>query len=428
MDEPTRPSPAPQPTREPVTDDIRRTLGLGRRQRIGRIVRRVLGLLVVAGLVAAAVFWFKQRGKTLPTRYETAAVTRADLRVTVTATGTVNGRNTVEVGTEISGKIATLTKDFNDPVSKGELIAEIDTEQLQAAVNEAEAQLGAAKAAIAQAKATAKEAKLAVARAEVQAKQGLISTAEREGAQAATERARATVRSSQANEALAQAGLDAAKSRLGKARIVSPIDGLVLARLVEPGQTVVAGMQTPVLFKIAEDLTHMELTVAVDEADVGRVAEGQAASFTVDAYPDRTFPSQVLSLHNEPTTSQNVVTYEAILSADNPDLLLRPGMTATATITAELREGVLLVPNAALRFTPPVPRRGPRGPGGPGGPGGSMPQDELGGTDRVFLLVDGAPKPAPVHPGATDGTNTELREGDLPPDAQVITGILEGPP
>jgi HlyD family secretion protein len=365
--------------------------------------------------VAAGVVWFTGRSRTVPPRFQTGEVTRGDLQVTVTATGTLQGLNTVEVGTEISGKIAKIYKDFNDPVAAGELIAEIDTEQLEAAVQEARAQLAAAKARIREARATAKEAKLTRQRAEVQAKQGLIARQELEGARATSERATAQVASAEANAKLAEATLESAESRLAKARIVSPIDGVVLSRLVEPGQTVVAGLQTPVLFKLTEDLKKMRLLVDIDEADVGRVREGQEATFAVDAFPERTFESRVLSLRNEPITTNNVVTYQAVLSASNPELQLRPGMTATVTIVADERRDVLLVPNAALRFTPPVPRRGP---------GPKKAAVEVPG-ERVYVLEGERPKPIPVKTGATDGARIEILEGELEPGTAVLTGVAE---
>jgi HlyD family secretion protein len=215
-----------------------------------------------------------------------------------------------------------------------------------------------------------------------------------------------------------RATLKSQVSRLDKTRIVSPIDGIVLSRLVEPGQTVTAGFQTPVLFKLAEDLRRMSLYVYVDEADIGRTREGQAASFTVDAYPDKVFPSKVLSLRNEPREDQNVVTYEAVLAVDNGELLLRPGMTATATIVAELRKGVLSVPNAALRFTPPSLAREqaqkPRGRGvwmlsAPAGARGEEP----------------APRFVPLKTGASDGQRSEVLSGALRAGDELLVDVIE---
>ncbi|MFT3773357.1 MAG: efflux RND transporter periplasmic adaptor subunit [Minicystis sp.] len=352
-------------------------------------------------------------------RFRTAEVGRGDLRVTVTATGMLQATTTVEIGAEVSGRILKMTVDANDLVKKGQVLAVIDPEQLRAAVDQAGAQLAAADAAIRQAKATREEARAAADRAAVQIKEGLLSKKELEAANAAAERAEASVASAVANAALARAALTSAQSRLDKATIVSPIDGVVLARSMEPGQTVTAGFSTPVLFKIAEDLTRMRLEVDVDEADVGRTRDGQEASFAVEAYPDRSFPSRVLLLLNEPKTSSNVVTYKARLAADNGDRLLRPGMTATATIVADTRRDVVLVPNAALRFVPPS-RSGPGGPPGPGG--GPKKAGEVVEKDRktVYVLDHGELRRVAVKVGATDGTNTELLSNELAPGAQVV--------
>lgn len=400
--------------------DVRRTLGLDPGRRTGRIIRKIVVTLLILGAIAALALWVGRKMRGTPPEYETAEVTRGDLRVTVTATGTLQGLNTVEVGSEISGRLAKVEVDYNDPVTKGQLLAEIDTEQLTASVEEARAQLAAARASIKQAKATAKETKLAAERASAQSKQGLIPRAQLESARAAAERAKASVSSAVANAALAQAALASAQSRLDKASIVSPIDGIVLARLVEPGQTVVAGLQTPVLFKLAEDLTKMRLYVDVDEADVGKVHEGLSATFTVDAFPERTFESSVIELRNDPKVSQNVVTYEAVLAADNPERLLRPGMTATAVIVTETLEGVVLVPNAALRFTPPM-SKGPPGRRGPKPP----PASAAEAGSRLYTLEAGKPVPKQVHSGATDGQRTVVRDGDIEPGTEVVVGTVE---
>jgi HlyD family secretion protein len=219
---------------------------------------------------------------------------------------------------------------------------------------------------------------------------------------------------------MARATLKSQTSRLEKTRIVSPISGVVLARLVEPGQTVNAGMTTPVLFKLAEDLRRMSLYVYIDEADVGRTREGQSASFTVDAYPDKTFASKVVSLHNEPKEEQNVVSYEAVLAVDNDALLLRPGMTGTATIVADRRVSVLSVPNAALRFTPPVvaTRDAPQKPRGRG-------VWTLAKSDADQGASELEPRFIPVKTGASDGSNSEVISGDLREGVRVLVDVIE---
>jgi HlyD family secretion protein len=306
----------------------------------------------------------------------------------------------------------------------------IDPEQLQAAVDQAAAQVGAADASVLQALATITETRLALERARSLRGQGLLGQGELETANANAQRAEAGAANARAQATLARASLKSARSKLDKTIIYSPIDGTVLTRLVEPGQTVTAGFTTPVLFKIAQDLTRMALTVAVDEADVGRVSDGLEATFTVEAYPERLFVSKVLSVGNEPTKTTNVVTYDAVLTVDNADRALRPGMTCTSTIVAQTRRDVLLVSNAALRFSPPTSTGG----GGPGGPAGAAassivttPAPE--GTKRVWLLRDGKTlEPFDLHTGATDGVSTEIAEGALPVGTQVVVDVKEDAP
>jgi HlyD family secretion protein len=363
-------------------------------------------------------------------RYVTAEATRGDLTVEVTATGTVEATATVEVGAEVTGRLTAVHVDFNDRVEVGQLLAEIDPETYRAAVEEAKARVAAAEASILQARATARETAAVLARAEAEAAEGVASGKELDAARAAAERAQAGQASAAAEARVARAALQSAQTRLEKTRITSPIRGTVLSRQVDPGQTVTAGFQTPVLFELAEDLSRMSLHVLVDEADVGQVREGQEARFTVDAYPGRTFPSKVLSLRNQPTVDQNVVSYEAVLEVDNRELLLRPGMTATATIVSETRKDVLLVPDAALRFRPPAMAsggfRGPPGLGGPPRRPGAETRVAGESAARVWILKDGAPVPVPVRPGATDGRNTEV-EGDLAPGTPVIVDLGEAP-
>jgi HlyD family secretion protein len=407
---------APQPLGDP---EVIKTLGIGKGATARRwILRGLVAVLLVAVAFAFALRFVRSRAESAAPKFKTAAAARGDIHVTITATGTLKGLNTVEVGAEVSGKVLKVNADFNDRVKKGQVLAEIDPEQQRAAVDESSARVSEADAAIRQAKATLVEARQSAARAELQVREGVASQKELETAKAAEARAEAALASASAGAIVARASLKSARSRLEKTTILSPIDGVVLARLIEPGQTVTAGFQTPVLFKLAEDLRRMSLHVFVDEADVGRAREGQGASFTVDAYPERVFPSKVTSLRNEPKTEQNVVTYEAVLAVDNADLLLRPGMTATATIIAEVREGVLTVPNAALRFTPPSerPRQG-FGPPQPTGPSAAGP--------RVWVQRGAAPEAISVKIGASDGRVTEILSGDLTEGTEVLVDVAE---
>jgi HlyD family secretion protein len=403
-----------------TAEEVRKAIGAGTPSASRKIVRYALPLLGALALVLVGARVVRSRAAATGPTYETAKATRADVRVTVTATGTLEAITTVEVGAEVTGRLLTVLVDANDAVKKGQLLAEIDPEQLRASADEARAQVASADAAIRQAEATRVESQKAAARARQQAKQGLVADKDLESAEAAAERAEAALQSAVAAATVARATLTSARSKLDKTKIIAPIDGLVLSRHVEPGQTVTAGFSTPLLFKLAQDLTQMRLNVDVDEADMGRIREGQEASFTVEAYPERAFSSRVTSLRNEPKTSQNVVTYQGVLSVDNTERLLRPGMTCTATILSDTRKDVLVVPNAALRYAPPIL----------GGPGGG-PHKEVGATrdagkkQRVWVLKAGKPEPIPVRAGATDGAVTEIVSGDVTPGTEVVTDMRE---
>jgi HlyD family secretion protein len=426
----------------PPSSAIKRNLELASSKR-RRWIARIVGLLAVAVAVAAVILWRARAGADEGPRYVSEQVERGDLRVTVSATGTVKGRDTVEVGAEISGRIKVVHVDFNDHVKKDQVLAEIDTEQLQAGVEQASAQLRRAQAEVVSAKAAAKEAKLQLERSREMAREGLVSRQQLETAEAAAERTDASVGAAQASATVSAASLKEVQTAFGKAEIRSPIDGVVLARHIEAGQTVAASLQAPILFTIARDLKEMVLSVDVDEADIGKVTEGQSASFTVDAFPGRTFRAKVESVRNVPKTDQQVVTYEAVLAVDNDDLALRPGMTATATIVTAQKKGVLLVPNAALRFTPPdqlkedssrgirVPgMRGPRiGGGRPGGSAsasasGSPPQGRgRGQRERVWTLAGKEPAAVVLATGATDGRFTEVLESRLEEGTAVLVDV-----
>ena len=412
-------SETPKPTQDaPVPDpDVVKTLGIGKkRSRKGRWIT----LAVVAlGAIALTVFILRGR-KPQAARFIDAPAERGDVQVTVTATGTLQGVSSVEVGAEVSGRVTKLFVDFNDQVEVGQVLAEIDPEVPQATVDETSARVASAGASINQAKATVEETRLALERTELMVKEGVATTRELEAARAAAARARAQLASANAEATLVRASLKSARSRLAKTKVLSPVKGIVLSRSIELGQTVTAGFTTPVLFKLTEDLAKMRLRVYIDEADVGRVREGLEATFTVDAFPGRVFPSKVLSLRFEPRTEQNVVSYEAILAADNAELLLRPGMTASATIVAETKKDVLLVPNAALRFVPPkATSRGP-------GPPAPEPASSIVGP-RVWTLPPGKTEPevVAVSTGATDGEKTEIVKGALEPGARVLVDTAE---
>jgi HlyD family secretion protein len=400
------------------------------------LTKLLVGFFLVAA-VAVAVFILTKKKAPEGPRFETAAVTKGDLHVTITATGTLSAMDSVPVGAEISGRVIKVAVDFNDKVTANQVLAEIDPEQYRAKRDDASAQLSLAKASRLTAEATVQETALKAERLRAMKDSGLTSAQELEAAEAALARAKASLVSSAAQITSAAASLKAAETSLSKTIIRSPIDGIVLERSIEPGQTVTSGLQTPVLFTLAADLSEMRLAIKVDEADVGQVVAGQNATFTVDAYPNRVFESKVVSVKNMPTTTQNVVTYETRLSVKNDQGLLRPGMTATATIVVDDRTGVLLVPNAALRFTPkikasPVGSAKPSGgfsignllPRPPGATKTKQPTTKLKATDKrtVYVLNGAHPKRVEVEVGATDGINTSVAGLGLDENSKVIIG------
>lgn len=408
-------------------------------------LRGLLILTVIVGLVGGVVVWRAKASEADRPRYETAEIEKGNLEVTVSTTGTIESVDAVEIGAEVSGRVDEVLVDFNDQVTKDQVLARINTEQLDARVKEARAQAAVAAASVRSARATATEAKANAARMKSLAERGLISQTDLESAVATAARAEASVATSSAQQLAAGASLESAVSARDKAIICSPIDGIVLSRSVEPGQTVASSLQSPTLFIVAKDLTTMILKVDIDEADVGKVTKGQRATFTVDAHVGKTFDAKVLSLKNVPTDGMDVVTYEAELSVDNEQRLLRPGMTATATIITSERKNVLLVPNAALRFTPPevvasanadkmmVPPM--PGFGGPPGPEDKRPAEAEGkkasaaekatkAVGKVWVMQGNAPVPVGVVTGETDGSLTEVVGGELTVGSAVLVDIV----
>ena len=421
---PTAPSSAP---------DITAVLKAGAPSR--RRWRWVVTGIVVLAVAAGGWLWLSSRSTSGTTAYTTAPVTRGDLTVTVTATGTVQPTNQVDISSERSGTVASVDADFNDHVAKGQTLATLVTDNLQAAVALSTATLAARQADVQQAQATVSETAAAYARAAPLSEKGLTSLGSAESAKAAATRAVAALASANANLQIAQANASIAQSDLEKAKIVSPVDGIVLSRAVEVGQTVASSLQAPILFTLAEDLTKMQLQVDVDEADVGKIAEGDKASFTVEAYSTRKFPATISQVRYSPATVEGVVTYKAILTVDNSDLSLRPGMTATADIVVDQVADTLLVPNAALRYMPPAPPSVARQRSGgllglllpSGGPGGTRTRTTVtppaNNSERtLYVLRDGVPAAVKVTTGVSDGTRTAIVSGDLKEGDKVITG------
>lgn len=420
-----------------------------------------LWLLVIALLLTLTAFLWWQTGRNSQQRvsYITHTAARGNIALTVAANGTLQPRSTVAVGSELSGTVRRVGAEVNDHVRKGQVLVELDTDKLQATLNRARATLASAQARLLQAQTSA-----ATAQATLQRQQELHrasggqmpSATEMDSAQSAAAAARADVAIASASVQDARAVLQTARADLGKAAIKAPIDGIVLTRNVDAGNAVAASLQAVTLFSIAEDLTQLHLEVAVDEADVGAVAPGQQASFTVSAWPGRRYPATVTRVNFGSTKTDNVVTYTALLAVENADLSLRPGMTATATIHASDRSDVLLVPNAALRFTPTgfnadgsPASAAPAGGGRSSGPGNGN-QRGLLGQLMPTPQRPGMPRSRPQR-GADTGTGTQnpgvqrtvwvLRSADtkntgaqkvpdadanMPVPVRVRTGISDG--
>ncbi len=413
------------------------------------VVRGAVGLaLLILILLLARCF----SGEDKP-NFATREVRRGDLTVTVSATGNLKPINQVDVGSEQSGKITRVYVDVNDRVTKGQRLAELDTRRLVDSVTQNRAQVTASQASVSQA-----QAQVALAKATLDRQLNVFrlsggrvpAKTELDAARADYQSALGNLRAQQAQVSVSRAQLATAQTNLSIAQIVSPVTGVVLSRDIEPGQTVAASFNAPVLFTIAEDLTKMEVEVAVDEADVGQVKEGQTATFAVDAFPGRTFPARVTRVNvgsnassssssssgssTTASTAGTVVAYTAVLAVDNKDETLRPGMTATADVVTQQLSDVLLVPNAALRFKPstgagqgggitsqivPGPRRFRRG--------GANRQVSFGiGSSQTVYVVgeDGNPKAVQVTVGASDGARTAITGGGLKPGMRVITGQL----
>lgn len=397
-----------------------------------------IGLLVTA---AAAWWWHRLATAEQAPRFITQPVVRGDLALRVSANGTLAPTRTVNIGSELSGTVARVLVDTNDRIKAGQLLVELDKSKLLDQAARSQAALASAQARVAQAQATVAEAqgKLHRQREIERLSAGVFpAPADLEVVQAAFDRAVADAAAARAAVADAQAAARVDATNLAKASIRAPSDGVVLTRNVDPGNAVAASLQAVTLFAIADDLSRMKLLVNVDEADVGRVREGQVAQFTVSAHPGRSWPASIRRVGYGSTIKDSVVTYVAELDVANPDLALRPGMTAVATIAAAERIGVLLVPNAALRFDPGsaaaagvtpsggiVARLMPRPPGNTAPKRTGTPRDA---PRQVWVLRDGAPLAVPVTPGLSDGRSTEIAAGALREGDAVIVDQAVGTP
>ena len=387
------------------TQSVADTLGV--RRKATPLLRRWPVLLLALAGTGAAAWWYMRPAAPIDYVFEPAAA--ADIRATVTATGTLQPIDKVTIGAEVSGRVEAILVDFNDRVTKGQVLARLNTDELQARAVQT-------RAGVAQAQANLAKAEHDFTRASDLRKRGYVSQEAFDQTLTSRDLARAALNS-------ARAVSDQSEANLAKAAIRSPMDGIVLDRKVERGQTVAASFQTPELFVIASDLTHLELTVDIDEADIGELRVGQPASFAVDAYPARNFSARLLELRNAARTVANVVTYQGVLDVNNSDGLLKPGMTATADIEVRAAKHVLSVPNRALRFTPNAksgPSFGPQNNKRDDGPALAP------GTGRVWTVgKDGAPVARLVRLGISDGKRTQILSGNLRPGEQLIVDVGE---
>ncbi|MDR1995300.1 efflux RND transporter periplasmic adaptor subunit [Azonexus sp.] len=397
----------------------------------------VVGIVVVAAALAGGTaWWLQQRAAQNPERrYRLVPIERGAIAQMVSANGTLNPVVLVSVGTQVSGTVKQLYVDFNDPVKKNQVLLELDDALVAAAERQSAASVVSAQASLDLAQANESRIKTLYA-------QEFVSSQEYDQAQQALKAARAQL-------ALAKAQNDRDRANLGFTVIRSPVDGVVVDRVVDLGQTVAASFQTPTLIKIAQDLSEMSIDTSFAEADIGLIREGQKVRFTVDAFPNRSFAGAVQQIRLNPTNQQNVVTYNVRINVANPELILLPGMTAYVNIAVQQRDDALLVPNAALRFRPaePVdvppppdaaaapqaggpsgaeaPLAAPDGSGAKAGPGKGKKRDGQSGT--VFVLRGGALQPVNVQLGITDNRNTEVLGGELQVGDRVVTGENSGP-
>jgi len=417
-------------------------------------MKRAIVAAVVVLLAGAGIYLFIHNRKPPAQHFETAKISRGNITARVTATGTLSALVTVQVGSQVSGRISQINVDFNSPVKKGQVVAKIDPQLFLAAVENGKANVAAAEGQLAQAKANAKNLDLQRQRSRKLREQNLVAQADLDSAEAAADAALANVQVQEGQLAQARAGLHQAQVNLDYTTIISPTDGTVISRAVDVGQTVAASLQAPVLFTIAQDLTKMQVDTSVAEADVGKLQPDMQATFTVDAYPTEKFRGKVRQIRNAPTTVQNVVTYDAVIDVDNTNLKLKPGMTANVTFVYAEKKDVLRVPNAAMRFKPPAEMLGPQPSGGAaagrhgagatasgasgapsgasGAPAGGSP-NRHGGRNamqsdqrQVWVLHGDTPSPVTIKVGVSDGSVSEVVEGDLKEGDEVITDLASG--
>ena len=420
-----------RPGAEPMPS-AQEALGLDANGARGKRGKGWLYALAVAAIAGAGLGYWQFGGSTPEVSYVTQPAKTGDITVEVSATGTLQPLIQVDISSELSGVVRSVAVEENQRVKKGEVLAALDTVRLSAQVERAEASVKAAEAKLMESKTTLTETEQAFTRAEQLTKRGMTSEQALDTATAARDRADANVAMAEANLAIAAAELKQQQADLEKSSIYAPIDGIVLTRSVNPGQTVASSMQAPVLFVLAANLENMELKAAIDEADIGGVKPGQAARFTVDAFPERAFDAEIREISFASVATEGVVIYNARLDVDNQELLLRPGMTATVAVVTREAKDVVTVPAAAFRFSPPAAdtrafslrdlfmprmRRGRSG--------GQRQAGAEAGMRTLYVLKDGAPQAVEVKTGATDGETIEIVSGIADGD-EVITATRAG--
>jgi len=403
-----------------------------------RVFTKIAVWIVLLSAVGLGVYQYRRwekRADDQRAKFETSAVDRGPIVAKVTASGTLSALVTVQVGSQVSGRIREILVDYNAAVKKGQVIARLDPQLLTATLEQARANYNAARADLQKASAQARDAERQLTRQRSLNERKLTAQADYDTALANSEVAEAQVAAAQGRVEQMRAALHQAQVNLDYATITSPIDGVVISRSVDVGQTVAASLQTPTLFVIAEDLRKMQVDTSVAEADVGKLKPGMTALFTVDAYPTERFEGSVRQIRNSPTTVQNVVTYDAVIDVENPQLMLRPGMTANVTFVYADRPDALRAANAALRFKPTpelLSQGGARDAAGgatkPGTPSltNTRPRskrDEANDRRTLWVLRDQKPTPVSIKTGITDGTHTEILEGELNEGDQIITDV-----
>jgi HlyD family secretion protein len=385
-------------------------------------MKKIIGIIVVLAVVVAGACWYYVSTKPQAMTYKTGKVERGDLVSSVAATGNLAAVVTVQVGTQVSGTISKLFVDFNSKVVKGQVIAQIDPALFSAQVDQSRGNHLNAQASLEKAKADLTDAKRNLERNRQLIKDGIVAQSDFDTAENRFAQAAATVKAAEGSVAQTRGTLKQAETNLRYATIRSPVDGIVVSRNVDVGQTVAASFSTPTLFTIAQDLTKMEIDTSVDEADISRIRVGQQVTFTVDAYPEIGFTGKVSQIRNAPVVTQNVVTYVVVVSVDNKDLKLKPGMTANVAIETARKDNVLKIPAAALRFKPKGGRVAKAAGEGKGKPSGTEQQKakRIAGQKVYILGADNKPVAVPVKTGVSNDGQVELLEGNLKENDEVI--------